>query len=106
MSKRDAPFDVAGCVGCPAHGLVSATTSARNLVQASSGLKDVVLTSDGKTSFHIRRKGKQVASQCPLLGYEVRRIEPGKRIDRRSDGHSKTREACRELLTLVQAGWI
>ena len=93
-------------MGCPASGIVSTTASVRNLVQASSKLKDVVLTSDGKTSFLVRRKGKQVARQCPLLGYEVRRIESGKQTDRKPEGHSETREACRELLTLVQAGWI
>ncbi len=101
-----APFEVSGCVGCPGHGLVSATAGARKIVPDSGGLQHVVLTPDGKTSFLVRRNGKQVSSECPLLGYEVIRIDSDKQTERQSDGHLKTREACRELLTLVQAGWI
>ncbi len=112
-----------GCRNCPAHmGPENSDTSVQNLAiipsqmatQARDGKLDVVLTAIGKGTFLIRRGNSQPANTCPLLSYEVRRIDPGRGPNPKPgeskppvpSGNHKSRAACCELLLLVMMGQI
>jgi hypothetical protein len=68
----------------------------RKVDQLMDGAWDTVVTSGGKGTFLIRRRKDRLSSQCPLLCYEVRRIDVGGHSgqcdrpehDRESDGQS------------------
>jgi hypothetical protein len=46
-----------------------------NVVQMSHDSRDAVVRSVGKGTFLIRHRKDHLSSQCPFLGYEVRRID-------------------------------
>jgi hypothetical protein len=51
--------------------------AARKVVQQTDDALDAVVTSAGKGTFLIRRRKEHLSSPCPLLCYEVRRIDGG-----------------------------
>ena len=122
--RRQKPLDKeTGCARCPAYGgCEGLDVTVRNLtrlpsqrkIRAPGSAADIVLTSAGKETFLVRRRKNPPPDQCPLLGYEVRRIDGDDRPRRKPDptkakapsGHPEGREACRELLMLALAGLI
>lgn len=122
-SRAGGSMTATECGACPARGIV-----ARPLVGAGKPIRtpnkreggetgparDVVLTSVGHGSFLIHRRKAPPANQCPLLGYDVRRLAADGRPNLaqglirtgRSTGRRAPRAACRELLMLFRAGLI
>ena len=53
----------------------------RKVVQMTDDGWDAVVTSGGKGTFLIRRGKGHLSTQCPLLCYEIRRIDAGSHDD-------------------------
>jgi hypothetical protein len=72
-----------GCNGCPARGAPAAwTVDVRCLTpvparreETGAGGGEVVLTTAGHGTFLVRRRTAPPSTGCPLLGYEVVRID-------------------------------
>ena len=108
-----------GCDGCPAKGPLAgqnlrvnaqARVFSQRVPAATYDSGGVVLTTVGHGTFLIRRRTTSGTNPCPLLDYEVRRIDAegpsGRTPDRPAEKtalHRTTRADCHQLLKLAIA---
>ena len=119
MKTLIAKLAASGCAGCPAKGPLAgqilhmnahALVPSQRLLSETYDTGEVVLTTAGHGTFLIRRRKSSSANRCPLLDYEVCRIDPAELSsptpDRPADisaTRRTVRAACHELLELALA---
>ena len=119
MKTLTTKITASGCVGCPAQGSLAgqsvrvntqALVPSQQLPSETYAEGEVVLTTLGHGTFLIRRRKPSSSNRCPLLNYEVRRIdraEPTGPTPVRPAESSATewmeRAACQNLLKLALA---
>ena len=117
MKTLTSKLAVAGCAICPAKGPLAGQDvyvnapvhiPSRRMPSTTNNVGEVVLTTAGHGSFLVRPRKTSAAIRCPLMDYEVRRIDgPGPSIqtpDRPADtpaNRRTARTACQELLKLA-----
>jgi hypothetical protein len=100
------------CAGCPAKGplagqdarvVAQARVPGQRVTATTYTTGGVILTTVNHGTFLIRRRQSSAASRCPLLDYEVCRIDAEEFSGRTSGGPAEmaTRAACQKLLKLA-----